>query len=96
MSDVEQCFFGPLVGCLLDIGDDKLPNYNMGIIIGQYKDPYKPRSIMECHKGLVHAAHDVFPLKRPKGARQDRVEKVTKQEDGFFRKHTHFWAIYLT
>ena len=26
------------------------------IIIRQYKDPYKPISIMECHKGLFHAA----------------------------------------
>ena len=32
-----------------------LLNY-MGIIISQYKDAYKPISIMECHKGLVHAA----------------------------------------
>ena len=28
-----------------------LPNY-MGIIISQYEDPYKPISIMECHKGF--------------------------------------------
>ena len=29
----------------------------MGIIISQYKDPYKPMIIMECHKGFVAAAH---------------------------------------
>ena len=29
----------------------------MGIIISQYRDPYKPSSIMECHKGFVAAAH---------------------------------------
>ena len=32
----------------------------MGIIIEHFKDPYKPISIMECHKGLVHAAHLIF------------------------------------
>ena len=36
-----------------------LPNY-MRIIMSQYKDPYKPTSIMECHKGFFHAAH-IFP-----------------------------------
>ncbi len=25
--------------------------------LNQYKDPYETISIMECHKGLVHAAH---------------------------------------
>ena len=33
-------------GCLGYIGDEILPNY-MGIFISQYKDPYKPTSIME-------------------------------------------------
>ncbi len=28
----------------------------MGIVISQYKDHHEP-IIMECHKGLVHAAH---------------------------------------
>ena len=32
----------------------------MGIIVSQHKDPYKPISIMECHKGLVHA----FPFSK--------------------------------
>ncbi len=32
------------LGWWIDRGDEKLPNY-MGIIISQYKDPYKPISI---------------------------------------------------
>ena len=36
-----------------------LPNF-MGILIRQYKDPYKPISLMECHKGLQ-------PRKQPWG-----------------------------
>ena len=31
--------------CLGYIGDEILPNY-MGILISQYKDPYKPTSII--------------------------------------------------
>ena len=30
----------------------------MGIIIGQYKDPYKPISIMECNKGFFRGSSD--------------------------------------
>ena len=41
-STYEQCSFHP--GWLFDIGDDIIPNY-MGIIISQYKDPYKPTRI---------------------------------------------------
>ena len=29
-------------------GDDILPSY-VGIRIGQYKDPYKPTDVIECH-----------------------------------------------
>ena len=43
------------------------PNY-MGILICQYKDPYKPISILECYEGFEHCSfsfkcpdlHDVF------------------------------------
>ncbi len=42
-------------GWLFDIGDEILPNY-MGIIISQYKNPYKPISIMECHKDFEHCS----------------------------------------
>ena len=28
----------------------------MGTIVYQYKDPYKPISIMECHKGFDHSS----------------------------------------
>ena len=44
------------LGWLFLIGDDKLPSY-MGIMISQYKDPYKPTSIMECHKGFERCSH---------------------------------------
>ena len=45
-SSPQHCSKAP--GWLFDIGDEKLPNY-MGMIIGQYKDPYyKPISITEC------------------------------------------------
>ena len=34
-------------------GDWKKPTYvDLGIIIGQYKDPFEASSIMECHKGF--------------------------------------------
>ena len=33
----------------------------MGIIISQYKDPYKPISIMECHKGFERCSHRFPP-----------------------------------
>ena len=46
-------------GWLFDIGDEQLPNYTE-IFISQYKDPYKSISIMERHKGLVHAAQLFF------------------------------------
>ena len=29
----------------------------MGIIVNQYKDPYKPISIMECHKGFERCSN---------------------------------------
>ncbi len=56
VSSPEQYSRAP--GWLFDIGDEILPNY-MGSIISQYKHPYKPISIMECHKGL-NAAHLQF------------------------------------
>ena len=34
-------------GWLFDIGDSTT-QFNIGIVISQYKDPYKPISIMEC------------------------------------------------
>ena len=40
------------------IGDEILSSY-IGIIIGHYKDPYQPTSIMECQQGLVHVAQIV-------------------------------------
>ena len=47
------------------MGDDKLPSF-IGIIIIHYKDPYKPISIMECHKGFeccsfTHICHEFKP-----------------------------------
>ena len=44
---------------MFDIGDDELPNFNRDYNKSQYKDPYKPISRMECHKGL-NAAHLSF------------------------------------
>ena len=38
-------------GYYLYIGDEILPVY-IGIIIGHYKDPYQPTSIMECQQGF--------------------------------------------
>ena len=35
-----------------------LPSY-IGIIISQYKDPYKPISKMECHKGFEHCSVEI-------------------------------------
>ena len=46
-SQGERCSFHP--GRLDYIGDDIPPNY-MGNLISQYKDPYKPISIMECRQ----------------------------------------------
>ena len=40
------------------IGDEILPTC-VGIIINHYKDPYQPSSIVECHKGIVHAAQGI-------------------------------------
>ena len=37
-------------GCLLYIGN--FTTHYIGIIISQYKDPYQPISLMECHKGF--------------------------------------------
>jgi len=36
-------------GCSGCIGDENLPNY-IGILISQYKDPYKPTSLMESRR----------------------------------------------
>ena len=48
----EQCSRAP--GWLFDIGDYTTQLYEdlMGIIVRQYKDPYKPISMMESHRGL--------------------------------------------
>ena len=46
-------------GWLGYIGDEILPRY-IGIIISQYKDPYKSTSIMECHKGFERCSGDMF------------------------------------
>ena len=35
-----------------------LPNYDMGILISQYKDPYKPTSIMESRRGLFRSSDE--------------------------------------
>ena len=43
--------------CLGCIGDEILPNY-IGILISQYKDPYKPTSIMESRR-VFFVAHMV-------------------------------------
>ena len=57
--EVEQeswAVFKTLVGYLIE--GIILPNY-MGIIIRQqYKDPYKPISIMECHSGFERCSVD--------------------------------------
>ena len=50
-STIQQVSSVQNPGWLFDIGEIILPNY-MGIIISQYKDPYKPISIMEGHKGF--------------------------------------------
>ncbi len=50
-SGPEQCW-KRAPGWLFDIWGWNLPNY-MGIVISQYKDPYKPISIMECHRGFL-------------------------------------------
>ena len=54
-----------LVRCLIE-GPDKiiLPKY-MGIIISQYKDPYKPNSIVECPSGFERCSHvdNAVPVK---------------------------------
>ena len=47
-------------GCLGYIGDEILPFLNGDYFISQYKDPYKPISIMECHMGVFHTARNVF------------------------------------
>ena len=47
-------------GWLFDIGDEILPNY-MGIIISQYKDPYKPIRIQWNVIRVLNAAHVRFP-----------------------------------
>ena len=66
----EQCSFHP--GWLGDARDENLPSY-IGIILSQYKDPYKPISIMECHRGLVHAAQVTSPSHPSYIANADQV-----------------------
>ena len=39
-------------GCLFDIGNYTQLNGDSGIVIIEYKDPYKLISIMECHRGF--------------------------------------------
>ena len=39
-------------GCLLYIGGFTKTTHYIGIIISQYKDPYQPITLMECHKGF--------------------------------------------
>ena len=43
-------------GWLGYIGDGILPSY-IGVIISQYKDPYKPISLMEGNKGFEHCSN---------------------------------------
>ena len=35
----------------------------MGIVISQFKDPYEPISIMECHKGFERGSSCLFFVK---------------------------------
>ena len=44
-------------GCLGYIGD--YTTQYVGILISQYKDPYKPTSIMESSKGFFRGSFDV-------------------------------------
>ena len=46
---------GPLVDWVIQ---GIIPPSYIGITISYYKDPHKPASIMECHKGFDHCSHD--------------------------------------
>ena len=54
----EQCSRAP--GWLFDIGlYSQLYEDLMGIIVRQYKDPYKPISMMECHRGFERSSFNL-------------------------------------
>ena len=68
-----------------------LPNY-MGVIRSQYKDPYKPISIMECHMGFERCSNG-FGLK-PKGV-PVLVWRWDPRTDGSV-VHGPWWSLLLS
>ena len=82
------------------IGDEILPNY-IGIIIGHYKDPYKPTSIMESNKGFFRGSDElltainevILGYSTSSNAALQHVAPLTCVELGgsFLHAHLAFW-----
>ncbi len=87
----EQC--SKPKGWLFDIGDDKLPNY-IGIIISQYKDPYLPISIMECHWRVFNAAQIMFKRRIAKSASQSNSSLAFILIWGLYRRYSRLFLLY--
>ena len=54
MVNVGKCILDQNPGWLFEIGDFSTQIYCF--FINQYKDPYKPISILECHVSVLNAA----------------------------------------
>ena len=55
----------------------------MGIITSQYKDPYKPSSITECHKGFDHCSCGVFLVRETDSTRPENFGVAELVVGGF-------------